>query len=40
MTIRKLSRKKTYYVHVRCYRKAKGYVYYGVWSPKKKVKTK
>ena len=39
-TIRKLSRKKTYYVQVRCYKKANGYVYYGVWSPKKKVKTK
>lgn len=40
LTVKKLTRKKTYYVQVRCYKKANGYTYYSAWSKKKKVRVK
>ena len=38
--VSKLSKKKTYYVQVRTYKKSKGVTYYSKWSSKKKIKTK
>ena len=38
--IKKLSRKKTYYVQVRTYMKKNGVTYYSSWSSRKSVKTK
>lgn len=38
--IRKLARKKQYYVRVRVARTIKGVTYYSAWSPKKVVKTR
>ena len=38
--VSKLSKKKTYYVQVRTYKKSGGVTYYSKWSSKKKVKTK
>ena len=38
--ISKLSKKKTYYVHVRAYKIVDGEKRYGEWSKKKKVKIK
>ncbi len=40
ITVKKLKKKKKYYVQVRAYRTEKGKVVYGPWSGKKKVKTK
>ncbi|MBU5282553.1 hypothetical protein KQI13_13860 [Anaerostipes hadrus] len=34
-TIKKLKRKKTYYVRIRAYRKLKGRTYFSKWSSKK-----
>lgn len=39
-TLTKLSKKKTYYVKVRAYKKVDGKKYYGSWSSVKKIKTK
>jgi len=40
VTIKKLKKKKTYYVRVRAYKNIKGNKYFGAWSKKVKVKTK
>lgn len=39
-TIKKLKRKKKYYVRVRAYKTVKGKKYYGKWSKAKTVKVK
>lgn len=39
-TFTKLERKKTYYVRIRCYKKAGAATYYSAWSTGKKVKIK
>ena len=39
-TIKKLKKKKTYYVRIRTYKKVSGKTYYSGWSSVKKVKTK
>ena len=39
-TITKLKQKKTYYVRIRCYKKAGAAKYYSAWSTAKKVKIK
>lgn len=38
--IKKLTKKKRYYVQIRTYRKAYGSTYYSGWSGKKSIKTK
>ncbi len=40
LTVKKLTRKKTYYVRIRAYKKVSGKTVYGKWSAKKKVKIK
>lgn len=40
VTIKKLKRKKKYYVQVRTYKKYDGKTYYSAWSSKKSIKTK
>ena len=40
MTVKKLSRRKTYYVKVRSYKTISGKRYYGSWSKVKTVKIK
>ncbi|MFR8616964.1 MAG: fibronectin type III domain-containing protein [Anaerostipes hadrus] len=39
-TIKKLKKKKTYYVRIRTYKKVSGKTYYSEWSSMKKVKIK
>ena len=39
-TIKKLKKKKTYYVRIRTYKKVSGKTYYSEWSSVKKVKIK
>lgn len=40
VTVKKLKKRKTYYVHMRTYKTVKGKKYYSGWSKIKKVKTK
>ncbi|MCM1128210.1 MAG: hypothetical protein NC429_17295 [Lachnospiraceae bacterium] len=40
VTIKKLKKKKTYYIRVRTYTEIAGNTYYGKWSSRKSVKIK
>ena len=40
VTLKKLTKKKTYYIRIRCYRKTGGKTYFSPWSNVRKIKIK